>query len=256
MLLQPEGGGDRNAIPFYLFRNAKVINHFLSETPLRGSSMRSLGSHLNVLAIESAMDDLARASGQDTISFRLRHLDDARAREVVEIAASRFGWNSYVERSAGYGRGFAFSRYKNLEAWCAIAAEIQIDQYSGRVRVKRMVAAVDTGQPINPDGIRNQVEGGMLQALSWTLFEEVKFDRTRVTSIDWSSYPILRFADVPESLEVHVIDRPGDAFFGVAEAGHGPADAALANAIRDAIGVRLYELPFTAAKIKRALGSR
>jgi nicotinate dehydrogenase subunit B len=253
-LVQPEGGGDRNAIPLYSVPNVKIVNHFLPDMPLRSSSMRALGSHLNVLAIESMMDDLARASGQDVVSFRLRHLKDARAREAVQVAASRFGWTSPFEKSAGSGRGFAFSRYKNLEAWCAIAVEIALEPDTGRVRVKRMVAAVDTGQVINPDGVRNQVEGGMLQAMSWTLFEKVTFDRTRVTSFDWSAYPILRFADVPESVEVHLIDRPGDVFFGVAEAVHGPAGAALANAIRDAGGRRLYELPFTASKINEASG--
>jgi nicotinate dehydrogenase subunit B len=253
-LVQPEGGGDRNAIPLYSVPNVKVVNHFIPEMPLRGSSMRALGSHLNVLAIESTIDDLARASGQDVVTFRLRHLDDARAREVVQTAASRFGWTSRFERPAGSGRGFAFSRYKNLEAWCAIAVEIVLEPGTGRVRVNRMVAAVDTGQVINPDGVRNQVEGGMLQAMSWTLFEKVTFDRTRVTSIDWSAYPIMRFGDVPDAVEVHLIDRPGDAFFGVAEAVHGPAGAALANAIRDAAGRRLYELPFTASKINEVIG--
>jgi nicotinate dehydrogenase subunit B len=252
-LVQPEGGADRNAIPLYSVPNIKVINHFLPDMPLRGSSMRALGSHLNVLAIESTMDELARASGQDVVAFRLRHLDDPRARAVVQLAASRFGWTSRFEGPAGSGRGFAFSRYKNLEAWLAIAVEIAIEQGTGRVLVKRMVAAVDTGQVINPDGVRNQVEGGMLQALSWTLFEKVTFDRTRVTSIDWSAYPILRFADVPDSVEVHIVDRPGDAFFGVAEAVHGPAGAALANAIRDAVGLRLYDPPFTSSKINEAL---
>jgi nicotinate dehydrogenase subunit B len=255
-LVQPEGGADRNGIPLYTLPNAKVINHFLPDMPLRGSSMRALGSHLNVLSIESTMDDLARASGQDVVAFRLRHLDDARAREVVQTAASRFGWTSRFEGPPGSGRGFAFSRYKNLEAWCAIAVEITLERGTGRVRVKRMVAAVDTGQIINPDGVRNQVEGQMLQAMSWTLFERVTFDRTRVTSIDWSAYPILRFGDVPESVEVHLIDRPGDVFFGVAEAIQGTSGAALANAIRDAAGVRLYELPFTATKISERLGLR
>lgn len=255
-LAQPEGGGDRNAIPLYSIPNARVISHFLRDMPLRGSSMRSLGGYLNVLAIESTMDDLARASGQDAVAFRLRHLDDPRAREVVETAASRFGWAPHFEGPSGAGRGFAFARYKNLEAWCAVAVEVVVERETGRVRVKRMVAAVDTGQVVNPDGIRNQVEGGLLQALSWTLFERVTFDRTRVTSVDWSAYPILRFGDVPDSVEVHIIDRPNDGFYGVAEAAQGPSGAALANAIRDATGLRLHELPFTASRIRAATGSR
>ena len=205
------------------------------------------------MAIESTIDDLARASGQDVLAFRLKHLNDPRAMDVVQTAASRFGWASRFEGPAGAGRGFAFARYKNLEAWCAVAVEVAVEPDTGRLHVKRMVAAVDTGQVVNPDGIRNQVEGGMLQALNWALFEQVTFDRTRVTSIGWSAYPILRFGDVPGSIDVHIIERPGDGFFGVAEAAQGPSGAALADA-RDATGLRLRELPFTASKIKSAIG--
>jgi Molybdopterin-binding domain of aldehyde dehydrogenase len=149
---------------------------------------------LLAMAIESTIDDLAPASGQDVVAFRLKHLNDPRAVDVVQTAASRFGWASRFEDPAGAGRGFA--RYKNLEGWCAVAVEVAVQPDTGRVHVKRMVAAVDTGQVVNPDGIRNQVEGGMLQALSRNLFERMTFDRTRVTSIDWSAYPILRFGDV------------------------------------------------------------
>jgi len=255
-LAQPEGGGDRNAIPLYAIPNSKVVSHFLPVMPLRGSSMRSLGGYLNVLSIESVLDELAARSGQDPVTFRLRHIEDPRAREVIETAASRFGWAARVKRSESTGFGFGFARYKNLEAWCAVAVEIEIPRQSGGVRVRRVVAAVDTGQAVNPDGIRNQIEGGILQSMSWTLFERVTFDRTRVTSVDWSAYPIMRFDSVPDSVEVHLIDRPGDAFYGVAEAAQGPAGAAIANAIRDATGVRMYELPFTAARIKRAVAVR
>lgn len=255
-LAQPEGGGDRNAIPLYAIPNSKVISHFLPDMLLRGSSMRSLGGYLNVLSIESVLDELAVRSGQDPVAFRLRHTEDPRAREVIETAAMRFGWAARVKRSQSSGFGFGFARYKNLEAWCAVAVEIEIPRQSGVVRVRRVVAAVDTGEVVNPDGIRNQIEGGILQSMSWTLFEQVTFDRTRVTSVDWSAYPIMRFDSVPDSVEVHLIDRPGDTFYGVAEAAQGPAGAAIANAIGDAIGVRMYELPFTAARIKRAIAVR
>jgi nicotinate dehydrogenase subunit B len=209
---------------------------------------------LLAMAIESTIDDLAPASCQDVVAFRLKHLNDPRAVDVVQTAASRFGWASRFEDPAGAGRGFAFARYKNLEGWCAVAVEVAVQPDTGRVHVKRMVAAVDTGQVVNPDGIRNQVEGGMLQALSRNLFERMTFDRTRVTSIDWSAYPVLRFGDVPGSIDVHVIERPGDSFFGVAEATQGPSGAALANSIRDATGLRLREVPFTASKSKSAIG--
>ncbi|WP_426426305.1 molybdopterin cofactor-binding domain-containing protein [Bradyrhizobium genosp. A] len=254
-LAQPEGGGDRNAIPLYALPNARVISHFLPDMPLRGSSMRSLGGYLNVLSIESVMDELAIRSSQDPVSFRLRHTEDPRAREVIETAASRFGWAMRVKSSDGTGFGFGFARYKNLEAWCAVAVEIEVQRQTGVVRVVRVVAAVDTGQIVNPDGIRNQIEGGILQSLSWTLFEQVTFDRTRVTSVDWSAYPIMRFDSVPGSVEVHLIDRPGDAFYGVAEAAQAPTGAAAANAIRDAVGVRLHDLPFRSARIRKAIGA-
>ncbi|MFB9266934.1 molybdopterin cofactor-binding domain-containing protein [Bradyrhizobium erythrophlei] len=201
------------------------------------------------------LDELAARSGQDPVTFRLRHTVDPRAREVIETAASRFGWAQRVKRSESAGFGFGFARYKNLEAWCAVAVEIDVARLSGVVRIRRVVAAVDTGQVVNPDGVRNQIEGGILQSLSWTLFERVTFDRTRVTSVDWSAYPIMRFDSVPESVEVHLIDRPGDGFYGVAEAAQGPTGAAIANVIRDATGVRMHELPFSPARIKKAIGA-
>lgn len=253
-LAQPEGGGDRNAIPLYAFPNARVVHHFLPDMPLRGSSMRSLGGYLNVLAIESTMDDLARLSGQDPVAFRLRHLTDERARDVVETAASRFGWASRPALPSGGGYGFGFAQYKNLEAYCAVALDITVERETGRVQIGRVVAAVDTGEIVNPDGVRNQIEGGIIQSASWTLFEGVIFDRSRVTSVDWSAYPIMRFGSVPASIEVHLVERPDTPFLGVAEGAQGPAGAALANAIRDATGHRLTELPFTADRIKAAIG--
>ena len=254
-LAQPEGGGDRNAIPLYAISNCKVISHFLPDMPLRGSSMRSLGGYLNVLSIESMFDELAARSGQDPVTFRLRHNVDPRARDVIETVATRFGWAPRVKRSDSTGFGFGFARYKNLEAWCAVAVEIEVVRLTGAVRVRRVVAAVDTGQVVNPDGVRNQIEGGILQSMSWTLFERVTFDRTRVTSVDWSAYPIMRFDSVPGAVDVHLIDRPGDGFYGVAEAAQGPTGAAIANAIRDATGVRMHDLPFSPARIRKAIGA-
>jgi nicotinate dehydrogenase subunit B len=247
-LLQPEGGGDRNAIPLYAFSNARVIHHFLPDMPLRGSSMRSLGGYLNVFAIESTMDDLARSSGQDPVAFRLRHLDDQRARDVVEMAATSYGWELRA-KSPGVGHGFAFARYKNLEAYCAIAMEIFVAPGTGVVSIRRVVAAVDTGEIINPDGVRNQVEGGILQSASWTLFEEVTFDPMRITSVDWASYPIMRFSEVPQQVDVVLVDRPGAPFLGAGETAQGPTGAAVANAIADATGRRLRQLPLLPDRI-------
>src|SRR3981081_4197898 len=170
---------------------------------------------MNVFSIESFMDGLALGAKLDPVEFRLRHLKDTRAQDVIRLAAERFGWNAFrSQRDAGKrrGRGFAFARYKNLGAYAAVAMEVDVDRESGRIDVGRIVAAVDRGDAGNPAGIRNQIEGGIVQSLSWTLYESVAFDDTRITSRDWSSYPIMRFASVPQSVDVQVIDRPGTPF--------------------------------------------
>jgi nicotinate dehydrogenase subunit B len=250
---QPAGGGDRNSIPLYRFASARVMHHFIPEMPVRVSALRALGGYMNVFTIESFMDELAAAAGADPVAFRLRHLDDPRARDVVTTAAERFGWSSY-QRGGGRGRGFAFAKYKNLAAYCAVAAEVEVARDTGRVRLARAVAAIDSGQAVNPNGIVNQTEGAILQSASWTLYENVTFDDTRITSVDWSTYPILRFDAVPDSIEVHVINRPGQPFLGSGEAGQGPAAAAVANAVADATGKRFRDIPLTRGRIKQALG--
>ena len=250
----PEGGGDRNSNPLYSFPNAHVVYHFVPEMPLRISAMRSLGAYLNVFALESFVDELAEAAGADPVVFRLRHMQDARARDVMQAAAARFGWSTPPERREGHGRGFAFARYKNLGAYCAVALALQVEHETGRIRIGRVVAAVDSGQPINPDGIRNQIEGAIVQSASWTMYEAVQFDTRHVTSRDWSGYPILRFPAAPESLEVVVLDRPGAPFLGTGEAGQGPTAAAIANALREATGVRMRDLPLSPARVKAAVG--
>jgi nicotinate dehydrogenase subunit B len=250
---QPEGGGDRNAIPLYALPSARVVHHFVTEMPLRVSAQRSLGAYLNIFAIESFLDELALAAGTDPVAFRLRHLEDARAREVVQRAADKFGWADW-RKAAGQGRGFAFARYKNLSAYCAVALDLTVDRSSGAIRLGRVAAAVDSGQAVNPDGIRNQIEGAIVQSSSWTLFEAVGFDRHRVTSRDWSRYPILRFDAAPRSVEVEILDRPGQPFLGAGEAGQGPAAAAIGNAVADALGVRLRDLPLSCERVRAAIG--
>jgi CO/xanthine dehydrogenase Mo-binding subunit len=251
---QPTGGGDRNAIPLYRFANTRVVHHFLPEMPVRVSALRALGGYMNVFAIESFMDELARMAGADPVQFRLRHLDDDRARDVIGLAAEKFGWARGQKLPKGRGRGFAFARYKNLAAYTAVAVEVEVEHETGHVQPIRFVAANDSGEIVNPDGIRNQIEGGIVQSASWTLHEAVGFDTTRITSRDWSTYPIVRFPQLPEKVEVHLIERPGQPFLGTGEAAQGPAAAALANAIADAIGVRLRELPFTRGRVKAAIG--
>jgi len=249
----PEGGGDRNAIPIYNFPNAHVVHRFIPDMPIRISAMRALGAYHNVFSIESFMDELAALAGTDPVEFRLKHLDDPRGRDAIEKAASEFGWRKGQQAPADRGYGFAFARYKNLAAYCAVASEVEVNRETGRARLVRAVAAVDSGQVVNPDGLINQIEGAIIQSMSWTLYESVTFDETRITSTDWQTYPILRFDAVPDKVEVHVINRPGKPFLGSGETGQGPAAASIANAITNATGKRLRDLPLTRKRIKDAI---
>jgi CO/xanthine dehydrogenase Mo-binding subunit len=183
------------------------------------------------------------------VEFRLRHTGDPRARAVIEAAARRAGWRPGTKGDGARGRGFAFARYKNLACYCAAAADVEVDRATGRVRVTRVIAAVDAGQIVNPDGVVNQIEGGIIQSASWTLKESVRFDRTRVTTRSWAEYPILRFDEVPE-VDVVLLDRPAERFLGVGEGSQGPAAAAIANGIAHATGRRLRALPFTPERVK------
>ena len=252
----PRGSADRNAVPYYKFANAKVTSHFIATPmPLRVSALRSLGGYMNVFSIECFMDELAQAAGADPVEFRLKHLDDPRAIDVIRLAADKFGWKGGAKAPAGRGYGFSFSRYENLGAYLALAVEVEADPATGRVRLVRAVAADDSGQAVNPDAIENQIQGGIIQASSWTLSEQVRFDGNAITSVDWRSYPILRMPDVPDSIEVHVINRPGQPFLGTGEASQGPAGAAIANAIAHATGKRLRVPPFTPEVVKKAIDS-
>ena len=250
--ITPEGSGDRNAIPLYSIANKKVIWHFLKHMPLRVSALRSLGAYMNVFSIESFVDEIAAATHIDPVEFRLRQLQDPRARAVVTLAAERFAWGRR-SIAPNHGVGFAFARYKNLASYCAVACEVRVEPDTGDIRLLHAVAAIDSGEIVNPDGIRNQTEGGILQSMSWTLFEAVQFDSTRVTTADWASYPILRFAHVPDSIQVHVIPGPGQPFLGAGEAAQGPAAAALSNAVANAVGTRIRDIPFTPARVKAAI---
>lgn len=255
LVISPSGNsGNRNADPLYVLPNKRVLWHFLKEMPVRVSALRALGAYMNVFALESTMDELALLAGADPVEPRLRHLEDERARDVINTAAQKLGWGK-TERPAGIGHGFAFARYKNHAAYLALAIEASVGQTTGRVAVKRAVAAINSGEAVNPDGIVNNTQGGIIQSMSWTLFEQLRFDRTRITSIDWASYPILRFASVPEQIEVHIMDRPGQPFLGTGEAAAGPTPAALANAIRNAIGVRITQLPLSRERIRAAIGA-
>ncbi len=248
---QPFGGADRNAVPLYDFPSRRVVEHFLPDMPVRVSALRSLGAFANILAIESFMDDLAAAAGIDPIAFRLKHLKDERGRRVIELAAKAAGWTpasvtprSAESGSAKKGRGFAFSRYKNRGTYLALVIDVEVDA-SGAVRVEKAVAAVDAGEVINPDGLRNQIEGGIVQAASWTLYEQVTFDRQKITSTDWRRYPILEFPEAPD-VEVVLVDQPDKDPLGVGEAAQGPTAAAISNAVFAATGIRRRDLPLNA----------
>jgi nicotinate dehydrogenase subunit B len=247
---QPAGGAARNAIPLYDVPSVKVVKHYIAETTLRTSALRTLGAYANVFALESFVDELAAVAGVDPVQFRLRHMKDPRARAVIEAAARRAGWQPGRRGDGTRGRGFAFAKYKNLACYCAIAADVEVDRKTGRVSVTRVVAAVDAGQIVNPDGVINQIEGGIIQSTSWTLMESVRFDQMRVTTRSWADYPIVRFAEVPE-VEVVLLNQPAERFLGVGEGSQGPTAAAIANGIASATGKRLRALPFTPERVKQ-----
>src|SRR6202165_2625835 len=233
------GGGDRNSIPLYQFPSWQIESHRLMTMPVRTSALRTLGAQGNVFAIESLLDELAAERGEDPVSFRLRHLRDERAKDVIKSVARRANWKPDKRDGVGYGLGFA--RYKNTGAYCAVVAEIEGAE---DISVKRLTIAVDVGEAINPDGVINQIEGGAIQATSWVLKERVRFDTQRITSTTWNDYPILRFSEVPE-VQVELIQRPDMDPVGAGEAAHGPVTAAIANAVVDALGVRIRTLPIT-----------
>ena len=244
------GGSERNAIPLYNFDSWQAVNHRVLSMPIRTSALRSLGGHCNVFAIESFLDEIALELGVDPLEYRLRHLEDPRGRAVLEAAAKMAGWakRNEIKKVEGRGMGMGFNKYKNSSAYCAVFAEID----AGRdVRVDKLWIAVDVGLVINPDGVRNQIEGGAIQTVSWVLKEAVKFDRTRIESNTWETYPILRFSEMPK-IEIELINRTGEKSVGAGEATHGPVAAAIGNAVFDALGVRVRGMPLTAEAITKA----
>ena len=248
----PAGGADRNAVPLYDFPAQTITLHFVTDMPVRTSAHRTLGAYANVFALESFMDETAAAAGADPVEFRLRHMKDPRARAVIEAAAQKAGWKASAKSDGSRGRGIAFAKYKNLACYVALVADVAVDRRTGKVTVTRVVAAVDAGLAVNPDGIVNQIEGGIIQSASWTLKEHVEFDRQRITTRNWADYPILTFPEVP-AVEVHVINRPEERSLGTGEGSQGPTVGAIANAIYHATGQRLRDLPFTPQRVKAVL---
>ncbi|MBN3562834.1 xanthine dehydrogenase family protein molybdopterin-binding subunit [Aliamphritea spongicola] len=247
------GGGERNANPIYDIPNTRVIKHLIPEMPLRVSALRTLGAHGNIFAMECFLDEIALDLNEDPAALRIRHLTDPRHKAVIEEVVKQSGWTGQ-KGGNGKGRGLAFSRYKNRAGMTAIVVDVDVDLKTGEVSIEKVTAAVDAGQAINTDGVANQVEGGIIQSLSWALMEEVTYNEDAITSLDWTGYPILKLDNTP-TVDIYVINRPDQAPLGVGEVSQGPASAALANAVFDACGARIRELPLRPEKIKAAMNS-
>ena len=247
--LQAEAGMHRNATPLYSLPRRRIVKHFVESMPIRTSSLRSLGAYVNVFAIESFMDELAAVCGASPLEFRLRHLDDPRARAVVRSAADAAGWSGAPGGEFGRGTGIGFARYKNKAGYAAVVARVRVDDATAEIAVEEAVIAADVGEIVDPSGLANQLEGGFTQSLSWTLKERVSFDAETITSVDWETYPILRFPEVPPIRTV-LLDRPGRPYLGAGETAQGPTAAAVANAVRDAVGVSTRDLPFTPERVR------
>jgi nicotinate dehydrogenase subunit B len=221
------GGSERNAVPPYAIPAVKVLNHRVLSMPLRVSALRALGAHANVFAAESFMDELAGRQGVLPLAYRLAHLPDERARAVLAEAARLAGWDppGALQGGDGFGRGIGYARYKNTGAYCAVVVELVVEE---AVRLSKIYIAADLGLVIHPDGTRNQLEGGAIQAASWSPWESAQFDSAGVRSVEWSSYPIFKFGDVPE-VAISLMDRADCHALGAGECTTWPTAAAIAN---------------------------
>ena len=243
------GGGTRNAFPLYDIAARRVVHHLVLRAPVRTSALRGLGALPNVFAIECFMDELAERAGIDPVEYRLSLLSDPRARRLVENIAQRCGWSSRRPAGSGRGLGLGWAQYKNRAAYCAVAVELDVDQ---EVRLRRIWCAADAGLVINPDGARNQLEGGIVQAASMVLKEQVRMEGEGITSLDWAGYPILGFSEVPE-IDTEIIHAPDLPTLGMGECSFGPTAAAIGNAVAHALGARIRDMPFTRERIEAAL---
>ena len=242
------GGATRNAIPLYDFASKAIHYHLVHDVPVRTSSLRGLGATLNVFAIEGLVDELAARADCDPLAYRLSLLSDPRARQVLDRVAEMANWQGRGTGGEGAGLGVGLARYKNSSAYAAVVAAVEVEE---SVRVTDVWCAVDAGLVVNPDGLRNQIEGNIVQAISWALFEQVRFGPSGVESLDWHSYPVVRFSDVPE-IRVEHVAGPGDPL-GVGECAGGPAVAAIGNAVAHALGVRICDMPMNRERIMAVL---
>ncbi len=243
------GGGTRNGTPLYDFPAKRIVHHLALRTPVRTSSLRGLGALPNVFAMECFMDELAERAGMDPVAYRLSMLTDPRARYLIENVAARCGWASRWAVGTGRGLGLAWARYKNKAAYACVAVELEVDQ---EVRLKRVWTCADAGLVINPDGAKNQLAGGIIHAASMTLKEQVTLDGAGITSLDWASYPIMTFSEVPE-ISTEIVHAPDLPTLGMGECTFGPTAAAIGNAIYHALGVRVRDMPLTRERIAQVL---
>ncbi|MGN6571439.1 MAG: molybdopterin cofactor-binding domain-containing protein [Pseudolabrys sp.] len=242
------GGATRNAEPLYDIPQKRILQHLVTETPVRVSSLRGLGAMPNVFALECAIDELAERAGRDPVDYRLSITSDRRARAVIEKAAAMANWNANAPSGTGIGRGFAFARYKNKAAYSAVVVELDAGE---EISLRRVWCATDAGLVVNPDGAINQLEGGIIQSASWVLKEQVRFD-DGVASFDWETYPVLKFSEVPE-IDIELINTRDPVPLGVGEATAGPTAAAIGNAVSHALGARIRDLPLTRERVLAAL---
>ena len=249
----------QNIDPPYTMPNVNAIVHWIPDAPLRTSAIRAPGKIANTFAVESFVDEIAALARVDPVEFRLRRLTNPRGVEVLRRTAARMGWQPRpsprpvdARTAVLTGRGIAYVHYKHEETLVAMGMEVAVERATGRIRVTRVVCAQDCGLMINPACVQSQLEGNIIQTLSRTLHEEVVYDRDGVTTVDWGSYPILTFPEVP-ALEFELIQRLDQPPLGVGEAASTPVPAALANAVFDATGVRLRTVPFRAERVKAAL---
>lgn len=241
-------GGDRNARPLYDLPRLTVLHHELPQGPLRSSAMRALGAHLNVFAIEGFLDELAAEAGCDPLAFRLRHMTDPRAVAVLQAAATSADWDATDAGGEGVGRGIAFARYKNTGAYYACVVRVAVDE---NVRVLSVHGAVDAGRVIHPDGLLNQIEGGVVQAASWTLLERAGWSADGFAVQGWDSYPIWGFRDIPPISTVVIPSQ--ETSLGAGECAAGPVAAAIGNAVAHALGVRVRQMPITRDRLMAAI---
>ena len=253
--LSPGGVIQDLAIP-YEIKNVKTTAHRLESTPFKPSWIRSPGRMQNSFANESFFDEVAALAGVDPLEARLKYLSDARGKEVLERVARMSHWRERPKpdrkASTSAGRGLAYVKYELVRTYVGVVCEVEVERKTGMIAVKKFFVAHDCGQVINSDGLRNQIEGNVVQTVSRVMKEELRFDRSKVTSLDWASYPILTFSEVPEVV-IEVIDRPHEVPWGAGEPTAALVPAAIGNAVFDATGVRLRSVPFTPSKVKAAI---